>query len=248
MNHLLFLALLAATSFLSAQSASPPSSTTSEPYDYSKTEVQRMKQFNHEDFITDLLHNPKSTEVGKGGSLAKMNLGSMPALARQGLAMVLINLNPCGANLPHVHPRASEAIYVIQGNVQVGFIEENGAKVIVNDLVQGQATFIPQGSIHYQVNLGCEQAVMIAANNNEDPGTLTIPAQFFKLPDGAIAASLGGTLDPEIRALNGSLPMNPAPGVEECLRRCGFGAYGTNNHPHSKFAAKFLQGTHRNQK
>jgi quercetin dioxygenase-like cupin family protein len=56
-----------------------------------------------------------------------MSLKTLPSTAGGGLGFTLIQLEPCGMNPPHTHPRASEAIYIINGeNVQIGFIAENG--------------------------------------------------------------------------------------------------------------------------
>ena len=74
-------------------------------------------------------------------------------------------------NTPHTHPRATEVLYVASnGQLQAGLIEENGARFVVNTLTQGQGTVFPKGSIHFQVNLGCEPLTFVAALNNEDPG------------------------------------------------------------------------------
>ncbi|KAJ3195974.1 hypothetical protein HK101_010480 [Irineochytrium annulatum] len=188
--------------------------------------------FNSADYVVDLLNNPTSVEQGKGGKLSRMNVGSLPALAKQGIAMTLIQLEPCGINEPHTHPRASEAIYVISGDdVQIGFIEENGAKVILNELHTGQSTFIPQGAIHFEINMSCKPAVAIAANNNEDPGTLSIPTTFYKLPDGSLKASLGIEDDEELAKLKAAAPGSPGPGIAECRQKCGLDGgsyYGSN--------------------
>ena len=77
--------------------------------------------------------------------------------------------------------------YVIEGHVRVAFVEENGGEgAVVNDLYQGDVSFFPQGLIHYQQNLGCEPATLLAALSNEDPGVVTITTRFFELPTEAI--------------------------------------------------------------
>ena len=78
-------------------------------------------------------------------------------------------------NTPHTHPRATEFLYVVSnGQMEAGFIEENGARFVVNTLTEGQGTIFPMGSIHFQVNLGCEPLTFVAALNNEDPGVSQI--------------------------------------------------------------------------
>lgn len=58
--------------------------------------------------------------------------------------------------------------------MEAGFIEENGARFVKNTLTKGQGTLFPQGSIHYQLNLGCDPVLFVAALNDEDPGTSQI--------------------------------------------------------------------------
>ncbi|CAN0395162.1 unnamed protein product, partial [Ectocarpus sp. 12 AP-2014] len=105
--------------------------------------------------------------------------------------MALVNLDACTINLPHIHPRATEMQYVINGeHLRVAFVEENGGEgAVVNDLSQGDVTFFPQGLIHYEQNLGCEPVTFLAALNNDDPGAVTITTRFFELPSEAIQVS-----------------------------------------------------------
>jgi len=74
-------------------------------------------------------------------------------------------------NTPHTHPRATEMLYVVSGEIQTGFIEENGARIVCNTLTKGRGTLYPRGSIHYQINTGCDPVLFVAALNSEDPGT-----------------------------------------------------------------------------
>ena len=67
--------------------------------------------------------------------------------------------------------------------MDAGFIEENGARFVVNTLTPGQGTLFPKGSIHYQLNLGCEPLTFVAALNDEDPGVSQIAqrCEYFKI-------------------------------------------------------------------
>lgn len=77
--------------------------------------------------------------------------------------------------------------YVIEGELRVAFVEENGGEgAVVNDIRRGDVAFFPQGLIHYEQNLSCEPATFLAALNNEDPGAVTITTRFFELPTEAI--------------------------------------------------------------
>ena len=53
-------------------------------------------------------------------------------------------IRPCGMNTPHIHPRATEFLYLVSnGQLETGFIEENGAIFVINPLIQGQGTTFP---------------------------------------------------------------------------------------------------------
>jgi hypothetical protein len=45
----------------------------------------------------------------------------------QGLSIVRFKMVPCGSNLPHTHPRASEVLSLLSGGpLQVGFVDTTG--------------------------------------------------------------------------------------------------------------------------
>ena len=116
-----------------------------------------------------------------GVSLTSPFLPSIPSLTQDKSF-----IRPCGMNSPHTHPRATEFLYVVNGQMETGFIEENGARFVVNTVSEGQGTLFPKGSIHYQINLGCEPLTFVAALNNEDPGVSQI-AQRCEYPDRAVS-------------------------------------------------------------
>ena len=59
-------------------------------------------------------------------------------------------------------------------NLKVGFLQENGARLITNLLKPGEGTIFPKGSFHYQVNLDCEPISFVAGLNSQDPGAATV--------------------------------------------------------------------------
>ena len=89
-------------------------------------------------------------------------------------------------NSPHTHPRATEFLFVVNGTMEAGFIEENGARFVINTVTQGQGTIFPKGSIHYQINTGCEPLTFVAALNDEDPGVSQI-AQRCESPNPGVS-------------------------------------------------------------
>ena len=100
------------------------------------TAFGRRQKFQAEDFAFDLLGSVPAA-MNEGGSVQVAFVNQVPVLENSGLAYAMVNLEPCGINLPHAHPRASELIYVIEGEMgelRTAFVEENGGRVIVNDM------------------------------------------------------------------------------------------------------------------
>lgn len=184
------------------------------------TALGRRRQFQPKDFVFDLLGSvPES--ISAAGTIQPLTVEGLPSLAGQGVSYSLFSIEPCGINLPHSHPRATELLYVIDGqDLRTGFVEENGGRVIVNDIGKGDVTFFPEGLIHYQQNLSCERATYISALNSEDPGVVTVTTQFFQLPEEALAASLNRGPSQVSKLIEG-LPVGPAQGRQECLNKCG---------------------------
>jgi oxalate decarboxylase/phosphoglucose isomerase-like protein (cupin superfamily) len=88
------------------------------------------------DFVYNLKAQPSSS--GPGGEIRIANVDTFPALAGLGVATAVVTIGPCGVNLPHVHQRATELLYVISGRLRVGFVEENGGRAIINDIEAGE--------------------------------------------------------------------------------------------------------------
>jgi len=160
------------------------------------------------------------TTMNAGGNLTVATIANFPALFANGMAMAVGQLAPCGMNSPHTHPRATEFLFLVNGEMDAGFIEENGARFVVNTLSQGQGTIFPKGSIHYQINLGCDPITFIAALNDEDPGVNQVAQRFFGLPTDVVAATLGDVGIQDVVKLATGLPDNLAIGVDRCLQKC----------------------------
>lgn len=197
------------------------SSASSEPNLDENTALGRRQQFsNNNDFVFDLLGSMPE-HITPAGTIQPLGVAEMPALAGEGVSYSLFHIEPCGINLPHTHPRATELLYVISGkDLRTAFVEENGGRVIVNDIGTGEATFFPEGLMHYQQNLSCETAMYLSALNSEDPGVITHSTQFFQFPNEALQATLGQG-ETKVQVLVDGLPDGPAEGHKACMRACG---------------------------
>ena len=142
-----------------------------------------------------------------------------------GISSAVGFMAPCSINTAHTHPRATEFLTVVQGQVESGFILENGLPTQINTtLTQFQGTVFPMGSIHFQVNSQCEDAVFVAGLNSDDPGASTVAQNFFGLSPDVVHATLGfpDAINAEnFEQFKANIPVPFAQGVEECLNRCG---------------------------
>mmetsp|Transcript_43977 Transcript_43977/g.171749 ORF Transcript_43977/g.171749 Transcript_43977/m.171749 type:complete len:220 (-) Transcript_43977:53-712(-) len=130
---------------------------------------------------SDFVFNLKGVSAGFTPAGAKIQGGDVskfPALDNLGVSNTLFTIKPCGMNLPHYHPRATELIYVIKGHdLTVGFAEENsGRDAVINVVGEGDNAVFPQGLLHYQINLNCEHEVQFLSSlSSHDPGVVTVP-------------------------------------------------------------------------
>jgi hypothetical protein len=165
-----------------------------------------------------------------GGVAVAANIANFPILTGLGISTTVGFLNPCGINTPHVHPRATEFLTLVEGsNLEFGFVLENAlVKAGENPEVAGylnkfEGTVFPQGSIHYQFNNNCEKATFVAALNSEDPGTNQVAQALFALNSDVVNATLGfpSSIDGKnIKDFGKYLPANLAQDIEVCLKKC----------------------------
>ncbi|CAF1301861.1 unnamed protein product [Adineta steineri] len=188
----------------------------------SYSELNLLSKTNPSDFIFDFDKAVTGVSLGTGGRQVSATASNFPGLINHGIAMTIGYLGPCGINLPHAHPRATEINFSVDGDFQIGFFQENGASFIMNELHKNQVAVFPKGAIHFEQNLNCTPATFVAAFNSEDPGVLTISNSFFgSLPATIIGATLGGLNISTIEDIRVHLAQNPSIGIAECRKRCG---------------------------
>jgi len=190
------------------------------------TEVIRLSLLNDSSFVFDFSAlangsaNATGVIAGQGGRTVEAITTNFPALIGHGMAMTVGFIEPCGINLPHTHPRATEINFIVSGSFRAGFFMENGARFIGNTLTPGMMTIFPMGAIHFEQNIDCVPAMFVAAFNNEDPGVQTTSTSYFGLPSDIAGVGIGLNAS-SVQALTLQLAKNPALGIEECRLRCG---------------------------
>ncbi|KAJ7624231.1 RmlC-like cupin domain-containing protein [Mycena polygramma] len=172
--------------------------------------------------LTDANGTLLTGEALRNRTVFNFNQYNQPTGGKGGSLLLAV---PCGLNIPHMHPRASELLTVVEGVLDTGFVQENGFDTVVEtQLGKYQATVFPMGSMHYQQNPTCSPAVFVAGLGNEDPGRSDIATSFWMLPSDIVDAALGfpETIGGDtIDAWRDHLPANLAAGVDSCSKACG---------------------------
>ncbi|XP_075660161.1 germin-like protein subfamily 2 member 1 [Castanea sativa] len=130
------------------------------------------------DFSFDGLAKPGLTNNTFGSLVTAANVQKIPGLNTLGVSLSRIDYAPGGLNPPHTHPRATEMVFVLEGELNVGFITT--ANVLISKSIKkGEIFVFPKGLVHFQKNNGKVPAAVIAAFNSQFPGTQSIATTLF---------------------------------------------------------------------
>uniref|UniRef100_A0A0E0GFN6 Cupin type-1 domain-containing protein n=1 Tax=Oryza nivara TaxID=4536 RepID=A0A0E0GFN6_ORYNI len=128
----------------------------------------------------------KNLVTGNSGDPAKLTVtkathAEFPALLGQSVSYAALVFGAGTVNPPHIHPRASELLVVVQGPLLVGLVDaaRNGT-VYTQTLQTGDMFVFPKGMVHFQFNNGTDVvARAFSAFGSATPGTISLPAALF---------------------------------------------------------------------
>ncbi|XP_024534863.1 germin-like protein 9-3 [Selaginella moellendorffii] len=109
----------------------------------------------------------------------KASLAEFPGLNGLGVSIAKLSYQPGTTNPPHIHPRAAELLFVLQGSLSVGLVDTTTNKLFVQKLEMGDMFVFPKGLVHFQFNDGQHEAKAISAFGSSNPGTVSLPATLF---------------------------------------------------------------------
>ncbi|XP_044955132.1 putative germin-like protein 2-1 [Hordeum vulgare subsp. vulgare] len=133
-----------------------------------------------EDFFFSGLHMTGNTSNKQGSAVTAVNVAQIAGLNTLGISLARIDFAPYGQNPPHIHPRASEILTVLEGSLYVGFVTSNPENRLFSKVLnKGDVFVFPQGLIHFQFNTGDKEAIAIAALSSKNPGVITIANAVF---------------------------------------------------------------------
>ncbi|KAH7444542.1 hypothetical protein KP509_02G081800 [Ceratopteris richardii] len=131
------------------------------------------------DFASSLLREARNLNQALGSGVNLANALTFPGLNTLGVSMARIDFQPGGLNPPHIHPRATEILFVARGTLLVGFISTTN-QLYSQTLQEGDIFVFPPGLPHFQLNTDTQfPALSIVAFNSQDPGVSQLAASLF---------------------------------------------------------------------
>lgn len=125
-----------------------------------------------DDFFSRAIASEASTDNPFLVNSTRATVSTFPGLNTLGVSITRVDMAPGGLNPPHSHPRASELVMVLRGEVMVGFT--TGANRLFSKVVRENELFVvPRGLQHFQLNTGKGDAVFIAMFDAQSPGVVT---------------------------------------------------------------------------
>ncbi|XP_059428285.1 germin-like protein subfamily 1 member 11 [Corylus avellana] len=132
------------------------------------------------DFFFSGLDTPRDTSNPLGSNVTLLNVDKILGLNTLGISLARIDFAPYGLNPPHIHPRGTEILVVLEGSLLVGFVTSNPDNRFFSKVLNAGDVFVfPIGLIHFQFNVGKTNAVAFAGLSSQNPGLITIANAVF---------------------------------------------------------------------
>jgi quercetin dioxygenase-like cupin family protein len=132
------------------------------------------------DFFFSGLNIPRDTSNPLGSTVTLLNVDKILGLNTLGISLARIDFTPYGLNPPHIHPRGTEILVVLEGSLLVGFVTSNTDNRLFTKVLNAGDVFVfPIGLIHFQFNAGHTNAVAFVGLSSQNPGLITIANAVF---------------------------------------------------------------------
>jgi quercetin dioxygenase-like cupin family protein len=128
---------------------------------------------------------------------------NFPGLNTLGLSLARIDYAKGGLVPAHTHPRATEVLYVLSGEVFMGFVDTAG-KLFAATLKAGEVFVFPRGLVHFQLETGKGSAASLSVLGAQNPGVQLIAPSLFgstpTIPNEVLTKGFGIT-DKEVNVI-----------------------------------------------
>ncbi|XP_065862154.1 germin-like protein 9-3 [Euphorbia lathyris] len=117
--------------------------------------------------------------TGTTAIASKASMKEFPVLEGQSVSVAALIYPPSGINPPHVHPRSAELLIVLQGILEVGFVDTTN-KLFTQTLQAPDMFIFPKGLVHFQVNTRSDSpAYDLGMFGSANAGTSSLPVSVF---------------------------------------------------------------------
>ncbi|KAI3979329.1 hypothetical protein MKX01_020537 [Papaver californicum] len=130
------------------------------------------------DFFYSGLVNQASTDNPLRVGVRLGDVNNFPGLNTLGLSINRADFAPGGIIPLHTHPRASETVFIIKGQILIGFISTTNV-LYSKVLKAGEMFIVPKGLVHFLKNVGPGKATGLAIFNSQLPGTAILANNLF---------------------------------------------------------------------
>ena len=140
-----------------------------------------MKATSDDFFNAAKLDRARPTKGSKVRSnVTNVSVINFPGLNTLGISLARIDYGPLGVNTPHLHPRATELLTVLEGTLYLGFVTSNPNKLFSKIVKKGDVFVFPKAMIHFQMNLSPDKpAAALSSLNSQNPGVISIANAVF---------------------------------------------------------------------
>ncbi|TYJ40369.1 hypothetical protein E1A91_A04G136100v1 [Gossypium mustelinum] len=112
-------------------------------------------------------------------TILKASMVEFPALNGQSVSYAVLQYPASSLNPPHTHPRAAELLFLVDGSLEVGFVDTTN-KLFTQSLQAGDMFIFPKGLVHYQYNADPNNPpIAISSFGSANAGTVSLPKTLF---------------------------------------------------------------------
>ncbi|KAL0008093.1 hypothetical protein SO802_009595 [Lithocarpus litseifolius] len=119
------------------------------------------------------------------------SLAEFPAVNGQTVSYAILQFPAGSVNPPHTHSRSAELLFLLDGSLQVGFVDTT-TKLFTQTLQAGDMFVFPKGLVHYQYNSDAKNsAIAVSAFGSANVGLVSVPNTVFttRIDNGILAKS-----------------------------------------------------------
>jgi quercetin dioxygenase-like cupin family protein len=130
------------------------------------------------DFVFHGLNKPGNTNNPTANAVTPVFAAQLPGLNTLGISLARLDFAQGGINVPHTHPRATEVLTVLQGELYVGFVS-TANQLFATTLYAGDVFVFPKALVHFQLNVGKGAAVALSGLSSQNPGVQQVGRALF---------------------------------------------------------------------